>query len=378
MSTPDSIKAQIQNLISTANATTGKSDTNLTTAITSLISGYGGSGDVTYNGLRYNEGTSYIEMVKGGMIINHNCGFVPDIFILYPKFEVTVGSANEEVAFIGYYGSLLDGISSSMNNACFVLENRTSYTDNFVWQLASSQPNIPDTTTPITETQIRLPYRSANYIFRTDVEYGWIAISEDVQSDDYDFWEIYQQGGSRTDYSFAFNGTGWTDDVFKPKYIIKPIIAQNMLSNGCKITVINDENFDFSECTNAINLCYLSPQIREANIDISNITNFTGGFYYCSLLNSITLRNINNTCTFANSFYTCASLVNFNMTGAIGKSISFANSPLLSNTSIQNIIDGLEDLTGQTTQTITFHKDVKAKFTEEQIATITSKNWTLA
>lgn len=240
MSTPDSIKTQIQNLISTANTTTGKSDTNLTTAITSLISGYGGGGD------------------------------------------------------------------------------------------------------------------------------------------DYDFWEIYQQGGSRTDYSFAFNGFGWTDDVFKPKYIIKPIIAQNMLSNGCKITVINDENFDFSECTNAINLCYLSTQIREANIDISNITNFTGGFYYSNLLHSITLRNINNTCTFANSFYSCGSLVNFNMTGMIGKSISFANSPLLSNTSIQNIIEGLEDLTEQTAQTLTFHKDIKAKLTEEQISTITSKNWTLA
>lgn len=50
----------------------------------------------------------------------------------------------------------------------------------------------------------------------------------------------------------------------------------------------------------------------------------------------------------------------------------------LSNEGIQCAIDGLADLTGGTTQTITFHKDVGAKLTEEQKATITAKNWTLA
>ena len=38
----------------------------------------------------------------------------------------------------------------------------------------------------------------------------------------------------------------------------------------------------------------------------------------------------------------------------------------------------LVDLTGQTSQTLKFHADVKAKLTEEQITTITGKNWTLA
>lgn len=62
----------------------------------------------------------------------------------------------------------------------------------------------------------------------------------------------------------------------------------------------------------------------------------------------------------------------------INVNIQLDQSPLLSDTTIQSVIDGLSDLTGQTTQTITFHADVKAKLTEEQIATITSKNWTLA
>ena len=196
-------------------------------------------------------------------------------------------------------------------------------------------------------------------------------------SDFYDtFWNGFQQNGALTDYSYAFNAVGWTDDTLKPKYIIKPLKATNMFSSGCRITVVNDEKFDFSECTSGNNLFYLNTKIQEVNIDISKITNFTSAFYYCSILKNVTLRNINSECSFLNAFYLCGSLVNFNMTGTIGKSISFANSGGLSDSSIQNIIDGLA--TVETAQTLTFHKDVKAKLTEEQIATITSKNWTLA
>lgn len=49
----------------------------------------------------------------------------------------------------------------------------------------------------------------------------------------------------------------------------------------------------------------------------------------------------------------------------------------LSDESIQSIIDGLKDMTGGTALTLTFHKDVGAKLTDAQKATITAKNWTL-
>ena len=54
------------------------------------------------------------------------------------------------------------------------------------------------------------------------------------------------------------------------------------------------------------------------------------------------------------------------------------SSPYLSDESIQSIIGGLKDLTGATAEDLVLHTDVKAKLTEEQIATITSKNWNLA
>ena len=59
-------------------------------------------------------------------------------------------------------------------------------------------------------------------------------------------------------------------------------------------------------------------------------------------------------------------------------SIHFINLYDLTDESIQSIVGGLADLTGQESQTVTFHADVKAKLMDEQISTITSKNWTLA
>ena len=62
----------------------------------------------------------------------------------------------------------------------------------------------------------------------------------------------------------------------------------------------------------------------------------------------------------------------------IKASIDFSQCPNLSDVSIQSIIDGLADLTGSTTQKVSFHNSVKAKLTDSQKATATQKNWTIA
>ena len=85
----------------------------------------------------------------------------------------------------------------------------------------------------------------------------------------------------------------------------------------------------------------------------------------------------------------CSALVNVNGTfssalalkeirikaGTLARSFSFMNSSLLSAESIQSIIDGLADLTGKDTQTLTLHANIV--LTDEQKATISGKNWTL-
>lgn len=89
--------------------------------------------------------------------------------------------------------------------------------------------------------------------------------------------------------------------------------------------------------------------------------------------------DLSSATSIANAFLKCDALeeVRFRK-NSIKLALSFSNSSKLSAESIQSIIDGLADLTGGTGRTITFHKDVKTKLTETQIATITSKNWTLA
>ena len=92
-----------------------------------------------------------------------------------------------------------------------------------------------------------------------------------------------------------------------------------------------------------------------ATIDATHCTSFSNNGLNCPLLEEIRFKP--NTI--------CVGLL-------------LNNCSLLSDESIRSIIDGLVDLTGQEAQTITFHATVKAKLTDEQISTITSKNWTLA
>ena len=78
------------------------------------------------------------------------------------------------------------------------------------------------------------------------------------------------------------------------------------------------------------------------------------------------------------AFVGCSKLVTITpKPNSIKISIRFSESSLLSDLSIQSIIDGLADLTGGTAQTLTLHSTVGSKLTDTQKAAITAKNWTL-
>lgn len=80
-----------------------------------------------------------------------------------------------------------------------------------------------------------------------------------------------------------------------------------------------------------------------------------------------------------NPFTSAPALVEFRIKEAtLALTVSFSHSPLLSDATIQSVIEGLANLAGQTTKTVTFHASVGARLTEEQKAAITAKNWTLA
>ena len=104
----------------------------------------------------------------------------------------------------------------------------------------------------------------------------------------------------------------------------------------------------------------------------------TDVFYSCSKLEEIRGEIENTTTNWTLWFASCAKLreVRFKANSIKG-AFTISQSPLLSAESVQSIVDGLADMTGGTSYKLTLHADVKAKLTEEQLATIAAKNWTV-
>lgn len=202
------------------------------------------------------------------------------------------------------------------------------------------------------------------------------------------FWDAFQLGGGRMVYSGAFN-TGWTPDLFRPKYDIVAQSAYSMFNNFLynqdpvslkQLLVEAGVTLTFPSCSNFSNL-FNSARITEiGELDFHSATVKTcssvfAGCKYLKTIDKIILPN--GQTSFSNWFQSCQVLENITFEGEIGVAISFVNSPLLTNTSVQSIIDHLKDLTGATAQTLTLHATVGAALTEEQKTMITAKNWTL-
>lgn len=91
-------------------------------------------------------------------------------------------------------------------------------------------------------------------------------------------------------------------------------------------------------------------------------------------LSSLTITNMYSASIFLNA----NSLVDVRIVPNTIKTSMYITSSVLSDESIQSIVDGLADLTGGTQRELALNATVTAKLTEAQIATITSKNWVVA
>lgn len=114
-----------------------------------------------------------------------------------------------------------------------------------------------------------------------------------------------------------------------------------------------------------------------------NITSFEQFLQYQSalveIIGALDFSSVSGNYALNGTFSQCGALKEIRfVAGSIPKTLSINNSSLLSDNSIQSIIDGLKDMTGATAQTLYLHSTVKAKLTEEQTAAITAKNWNLA
>jgi hypothetical protein len=171
------------------------------------------------------------------------------------------------------------------------------------------------------------------------------------------FWDVYQQNGNRTDYQGAFYGCGWNNETFKPKYDIKP-------SGRCgSLFYDSDIKGDLVQILENLGI----------SLDLSEVTRFSYGFYYNTLLTRIGAVNLSKTDTstsyvfadcialetidkitvsentiFSNWFYNCNALKEIRFEGVIGKSLDIHWSTKLSMMSLASIVGALsKTVTGQ-------------------------------
>jgi hypothetical protein len=115
------------------------------------------------------------------------------------------------------------------------------------------------------------------------------------------------------------------------------------------------------------------------NADLSKSTNTGHLFSYCANLEIVdgTPLDFSSSTGVGRIASNCLKLREIRFAPlSIKKAINMINSGELTDESTQSIIDGLADLTGQTSQKVELHSDILAKLTKEQINTISSKNWT--
>ena len=229
---------------------------------------------------------------------------------------------------------------------------------------------------------------------RQNIDAVYVA-GKKAAGDYYDeFWDDFQQNGNRTNYMYAFAGTGWSEETLKPKYPIK-IVDKNGERNalGMFTYLHRDKNatdaidmtemckvLDTSKALTANNM-FANGRAKNITLDLSSATTMNGTFN-CSdsgYLNFITLT-VSEKCTdYRNIFNYCRDVttVIFTDGSVIASDISFSYSNSLSAESVQSIINALKDLTGETAKKVTFHTDIGNRLTDEQFEQIALKNWVL-
>lgn len=160
-----------------------------------------------------------------------------------------------------------------------------------------------------------------------------------------------------------------------PSYFdFSTVIDASSMFTDSKIVTFEGVNFKLAK--NAYGLFVRNYALTTFNNIFLSLTTASLMFYACNLLatvEGIDFSNISNTISM---FYRCSSLTSFQNTSTISCSLSFADSPLLNPSDAESSILGmLADLTGKTSQTITFNTALQSSISESAIQAATDKNW---
>lgn len=204
------------------------------------------------------------------------------------------------------------------------------------------------------------------------------------RQEEYDrFWDAYQETGDRKDYSYAFCGTGWTDDTFHPKYDLRTGSVTQMF-RGAKVTDLRKAlqtqgiSLDTGDTAYFTQFCQLSSVTVVPALDMRNAANTNQAFGYTPV-EVIEKLTVSEKTPWINTFISCSKLTEIRFEGEIGtEGLSFSSSKKLSYESIMSVVCCLKDYSQDTaTHTVTLGSDNLIKLTDEEKAMATEKGWTL-
>ena len=174
-----------------------------------------------------------------------------------------------------------------------------------------------------------------------------------IQTEYDNFWDSIQKKGNRRSYPYAFTYDGWNDATYNPKYDIVATSANYL--------------FYYSTITDT-----------KVSVDLSKITtNVSNVFTNCLQLVRIKKLIVGEETGYNAVFNNCSKLTDIEFEGTIGKSISFAQSPL-NIESLKNIILHLKDCSGGSTEThiLTLKDECKTLLEENGNTSPNGNLWT--
>lgn len=198
--------------------------------------------------------------------------------------------------------------------------------------------------------------------------------SSGKQAEHDDFWDIYQENGTRTGYGMAFGGYGWTKDTFKPKYNMTVGDGYMMF----RYHNASNEPYDLAEHLEKLGVTLkldYSTQYMFAYANVSRIPelDFTVGtramqltFNGCSAVVTIDKIKVNPNTTYEAAFNGASSLKHIVIEGTIAsEGLNLQWSPL-DKESLTSIISALSTTTS-VKRTVTLSKNAVNKAFETRV-----------
>lgn len=193
-------------------------------------------------------------------------------------------------------------------------------------------------------------------------------------------WDIVQDNGTRTNFSYAF--ARWNSEYIRPKHKVVPTDDVNHIFIHChNLKKVESKYFDFSNVPttksfNAMfNSCYELKEIEDVNLCVGKMYQT---FSFDWKLHTIARLIVSETVEYTDTFLQCWELKNIAFEGIIGKNINFKDCSLLTDASLKNIAEHLKEFSSPNSAVITLHSTVKNRIEGTPIySAITGKGWTI-